>query len=276
MRSIIFIFFIIFAINLKKVYFKKRREERKYKPIKKYQNINLGSSHSKFAFSTHKNRNILNLAIESQTFYFDYLMLEKYYDYIDKNGIAFIGVSYFSFAAKKVWQETELEKYFYLFDKKNFEEYKVKYYIYKYFPILKEIPILKKYIKLKSPRKIEQDKRADGHIKKLKDKRYRENNIKLLKKIIEKCQLKAMRVILFTTPFRKEYNDYCTKEDLDENFYKIINNILKEYNIEYLDFSHDYQVFTEEDFIENDYDHLSEKGSIKFMKELEKKLGRKF
>ena len=42
-----------------------------------------------------------------------------------------------------------------------------------------------------------------------------------------------------------------------------MNKIIQDYKLEYINLSHDYFNFTEKEF--DDYDHLSKKGSIKFM-----------
>ena len=63
---ILFIWNIIIFLNKK----------RKILKIEKIFNFNLGSSHSLVSFN-YKNKNNYNLAENSQTFYYDYLILEN-------------------------------------------------------------------------------------------------------------------------------------------------------------------------------------------------------
>ena len=95
--------------------------------------------------------------------------------------------------------------------------------------------------------------------------------MELIEKIIEKCKEKSIKVILITTPFKKEYNNFFKEDLLKNNFYDNIEKIRRKYNLLYFDLSHDYKNFDEErDF--RDYDHLNEEGSKKFMEILDEKL----
>lgn len=103
----------------------------------------------------------------------------------------------------------------------------------------------------------------------LKDKKNREFNLEYICKIIEKCQEKDIEVILLTTPFMREYNEYFPEKDLKENFYSIINFLKDKYSLNYIDLSHRYDIFGErDDFRPEDYDHLSKKGAKKLIKYL--------
>ena len=112
------------------------------------------------------------------------------------------------------------------------------------------------------------NERIAGHVKicqNVEDKIATEN----LEKLIRKLKEKNIRIILITTPFRKYYNDYFSKELLEEKFYKYINLVKEKYNLEYYDFSHFYDIFEKDEYF-NDFDHLSEKGSERFMEEIKK------
>lgn len=254
------------------IYSRKLRNNKR-KPIsrkKKIENFNLGSSHSKHAFKAVKNEKFLNLANESQTLYYDFLLLQEYLKFIENGKICFLSLSYFSFASKEVWLESDLEKYFYILDKRNFKgKYRLYYYIYNYFPFLR------KKFKLKKGNAKSEEERIKGHIKRLKNKEYLNLNLELLDKIIMECKNRNIDVILLTTPFKEKYNKNFLENDLEENFYKHIKVITQKYKIKYIDFSRD-KSFGEEDFLVSDYDHLSEKGSKKFVEKLEKILGIKF
>lgn len=269
-KILIILLIYFFFRNIRKIL--KKREG--YYKWKKYESMtirifNLGSSHSEESFKRSKS---LNLANSGQTIYYDYLLLDKYLKKIENKGICFLTVSYFSFGTRKLDKKHQLERYLYILKFKNFiGKDKLYYIIYNY------IPLIKKYFRLPSVVGVSVEERIKTHHKILTNLKYLENrkeNIKYLEQIIERCQEKNIRVILLTTPFMKEYNDYFSNEDLENNFYSIIRNIVNKYNVEYIDFSHEYDIFSErDDFCPGDYDHLSEKGSAKFVKELEKRTG---
>lgn len=263
MKSLVLIVFIYFFIrNIKKIRKYKKKNLYWYK-IKEINKFVLGSSHAFYGFKADKD--IINLANPSQTFYYDYLILNKYFEKIEKNIKCFISISYFSFSSKKAWIESDLEKYFYILNLKDFEgKYKIYYLIYRY------LPLLKKYFKLYQGRDKSITERIEGHYKILMNNEKIEDKLKYLYKIIEKCQEKNIEVILLTTPFTEEYNEYFPQKDLEKNFYSLINLLRNKYNLKYIDLSHRYDLFLEEDdFYPEDYDHLSKKGSKKLIKYLE-------
>lgn len=234
----------------------KRRKILKINTIKSF---NLGSSHSLCAFENNLKDNI-NLAENSQTFYYDYKILNHYFKRIEENTTCFITISYFSFNSKEYWLETDLIKYYKLLKISDFKgKIKFQCIIYKYFPILWSI--LKKFIKEKE---YDKNKRILGHIKKLEDGKNVEYNMHLLENIILKCKEKNMNVILLTTPFTRKYNSFFSEKLLKEKFYININKVIKKHNILYLDLSHDYENFDKEEYF-RDEDHLSLEGSKRFI-----------
>ena len=234
--------------------------------------FNLGSSHGYFAFNYNKINGGGNLAYESQTFYYDFKMLMNFWENIEENSICFLPVSYFSFSERKFWISEDKNKYFKilrfsLIDKED----KLETFIMRYLPLL--YSIIKRIKKVKKKIKKTVVERIKGHIKICKNSNE-EVSLAYLEQIIKKLKEKNIRIILITTPFRKYYNNFFTDELLNEKFYKYINQIKNKYNLEYYDFSHSYEVFENEEYF-NDYDHLSEKGSEIFMKEIEKIIKKK-
>lgn len=269
--EIFIIILIIFIIkNILLIERKKKKKAKEKIIFKKTKIINIGSSHSRDAFCSYKNK--LDLSYTSQTLYYDYILIKKFIDEIDARTICFLTISYFDFSPKKLWLKYLEKEYYLKLDVSDFNGMeKIRYLVYFYFPIIEWIKN-----KLKIKEKIESisiEKRIKGHRKKLEENRNKDFNIYYLIKIIEECKKRGIKLFLLTTPFKKEYNNYFPKELLNKNFYGIIHEITKKYEIEYLDFSHEYNVFIEEDFSKVDYDHLSEKGSRKFIEELEKRLG---
>lgn len=246
----------------------KRKIKLSKEKVKTIKNFNLGSSHSLCAFASNLSNNT-NLAENSQTFYYDYKVLNTYYDKIETGGICFLGISYFSFASKEYWLETDLFKYYKLLKIADFSgKAKIECLIYKYFPLIWSI-----YKKIKKERKIDEIKKYQGHVKKLRENRNLEWNLEIMNNIIKKCKEKSVKVILFTTPFEKEYNNYFDENLLANNFYKIIDKLKKEHDIIYLDFSKDYLNYNSNDF--RDLDHLSKLGSQKFLEQMKKELKKK-
>lgn len=259
----IYYFFIILFIWNTIIIFNKRNKSIKKEKI---YNFNLGSSHSLVSFD-YENKKNFNLAENSQTFYYDYLILEKYFDKLVENTYCFLTISYFSFASRRYWLKEDVIKYYKILDINKFDDKeRIECFLYKYLPILWSIR--KKFIKNFD----EKDPiiRIKGHKKKLEENRNLDFNMNLIEKIIKKCQKKSIKVILLTTPFKKEYNDFFEEDLLRNNFYSNIEKIRLKYELLYFDFSHDYKNFDKKDF--RDFDHLNEGGSKKFMKIFKKKL----
>lgn len=260
---ILFIWNIIIIIVQNKKYRKDLPEKIKV--------FNLGSSHGYHAYNYTNNKNGVNLAGRSQTFYYDKIMLDYAYDKIEKGAVCFLLFSYFSFAGKERWQRDDLIKYYRILKLNDFKgKEKVECFIYKYLPLIWSIrkKIRRKFFKIKE---ISDEQRIKGHVKKLENQVNKEYNLKILKDILRKCKSKDMKVIFVTTPFTKYYNSFFSEELLNEKFYKIIQKLCQEYNIRYFDFSHEYRIFNEKEHLK-DYDHLSKEGSKVFMKELKERL----
>lgn len=252
---------------------KRKRQKRVNKNIKLF---NIGSSHGlcSFDYTNIKNKygiNCYNFGWHSQTFYYDYIVLKNYFNNIT-GGICFIPISYFSFADKKCWNKEDLTYRktlkFYLLEK----EEKKQAFILQYLPLYVSI---KKKIKKIMKNNINEHKKIKTGVERIKkhvqilEFQNEENSLLELKKIIKLLNSKNIKIILITTPFQKKYNDYFKEELLNNNFYRIIDEIKNKYELEYYDFSHSYGIFNKDEYF-NDYDHLSEKGAEIFMQEIEK------
>lgn len=257
--------------------FKQQKRKRKYN-FKNIKSINLGSSHSYFAFLEADEKINLNLAHISQTFYYDKIMLNKFIDKIkkEKELICFITISYFSFSSKEVWEDQDIIQYYVplsIWDFKGKE--RINYILYNYLPVILRFKrkIKEKLNKEKRKKEVTIESRIKGHVKKLEKTQYREYNLNLLEGIIKKCQDNSIKVVLLTTPFQKEYNDYFSEELLEKNFYNVIEGITKKYKIKYLDYSYNYIDFDKKEYFQkNDCDHLSLDGAKVLMRLLEKNL----
>ena len=274
---ILYVWIIYLTIRNLRLIFKQQKRKRKYN-FKNIKSINLGSSHSYFAFLGADEKINLNLAHISQTFYYDKIMLNKFINKIkkEKEFICFITVSYFSFSSKEVWEDQDIIQYYIplsIYDFKGKE--KIDYILYNYFPIIFRFKnnLKEKLNKTKKKKEMIIERRIKGHVNKLEKTEYREYNLNLLEEIIKKCQDNSIKVVLLTTSFQKEYNDYFSEELLEKNFYNVIESITRKYKIKYLDYSHDYINFDKKEYFQkNDYDHLSLDGAKVLMRLLEKEL----
>lgn len=258
-----FLFIILCVWNIIMLFSKKRK-----KFPRKIKFFNLGSSHSYVSFNYENNKTYANLAEHSQTLYYDNLIFNHVYNNIEKGATCFLTLSYFSFAGKERWLKNDVIKYYRVLKLSDFKGIeKIECFICKYLPIIWSLR--KKF--LKKENKILVNKRIEGHVRKLKDNKNKTYNLEIIENILTKCKEKQIKVIFITTPFTKYYNSFFTDELLEKNFYNIIYDICKKYNIKYIDFSHDYENFDEKECF-SDFDHLNEKGSIVFMRELKKHL----
>ena len=261
----ILIIIIILIYNFIMIVFKIK--ESKLKVPLKIEIFNLGSSHGEFAFNYDLLKCISgsNLARSSQTLYYDLKVLNNYFSQIEEGAICFIPLSYFSFSDRKYWLKEDKIRYYRtlnwnLIDVKDKNEA----ILYKYFPLY--ISILKR---LKKKKKVKEGiERIKGHVKLLKCNN-KEVSLNWLETIIKKLRKKNIKIILITTPFKEEYNDFFSKELLEKEFYNNINKIKEKYNLEYYDYSHRYDIFDKEEYF-NDSDHLSKDGSRMFMIEISK------
>lgn len=265
----LYISIIIFIYNMLRIRRNKKELEKvlpksRLKLPKKIKIFNLGSSHGYFSFNYDNLENAVNFSYPSQTLYYDYKIIKNYYDSLEENGICFVVLSYFSFTNKKffvkedIYSKTLKIKYL---DKED----KIDGIIFQYFPILNFIR--KFFVKVKKRKLKEGNARIEKHVEML-EKQDEKFGIMILEKIIKELKEKNIRVILITTPFQREYNDSFSQELLENNFYSIVSMIKNKYNLTYYDFSHRYDLFGKNDLF-SDFDHLNEKGSKIFMKEIE-------
>ena len=144
MKSWIFIVGVIVIWNIIIIFNRNKKYEKTKVKIKYF---NLGSSHSLCAFN-YNLTNWKNLAENSQTFYYDYKILDRYFESLDEEGICFLTISYFSFAPKEYWLKTDVIKYYKILKISEFSgKFKIECVLYKFFPIIWSV--YKKFIKEK-------------------------------------------------------------------------------------------------------------------------------
>ena len=119
LRILLVLFIILFIWNIFIVR-KKIKKNQKIIPSK-IKVFSLGSSHAYFAYDYNNKEYCINLGEDSQTFYYDKIMLDYVYDKIEKGAICFLTLSYFSFAAKERWLKEDLIKYYKFLKLKDFK-----------------------------------------------------------------------------------------------------------------------------------------------------------
>lgn len=91
---------------------------------------------------------------------------------------------------------------------------------------------------------------------------YIETNYEQMKEIAVFCKKRNIRLILITTPCWQSYYNNLSKKQLDR-MYELIHQFQKEFDVQYFDYLKDPR-FVADDFYDNN--HLSDIGSIKFTK----------
>lgn len=211
----------------------------KDKNISKLKIINLGSSHSYNGIEYPKDIKGYNLGLPSQKLYYDYKILKKYAERLERGAIVIIPISIFSFY--DIFKTENIDKNYVAFLKKD-EILHIKYneyFMLKYFsitqPVTKIFKILEQINLFIKDRKIEnkieakmlnfKEKEKDSIIKakahlKIEDKNS-DLGIKQLEEIINFCFIKGYNPILVTTPYTYFYNEKIGKLNYEKKFMKM-------------------------------------------------------
>lgn len=256
------------------------------KSIQNLKVINLGTSHAFYDILYPKNIKGYNLGLHSQSFYYDYQILEKHIDKLDQNGIVIIPISIQSFYNGRNF----IENYIPILDKEDIPEVEIKKYILgKYFSITQPMTRLGKiaayFFKIIKNKKIEKnyidypdnltgkELENTARISSLEhigvtDKRYAQNKeigIKNLENILILCEQKRVIPIFITFPHIKLSNDIIGKKNYQERIYDNIKEVEKRINKKYLylDYSYDKRFENNLEYF-FDADHLNQKGAEYF------------
>lgn len=251
--------------------------------------VSLGSSHGKFAIKLDK-KNQMNLALESQRFYYDLKLLKKYESKIKKGAIVIVPISIFSFYENDEFFNGETYKNYINLLKKNDIKKKLKdseYFLTKNFSVLYPPARLAETIKYLLKEKIKKNYihygtgirgealtreaigTAKGHYSGLK-KEYKKNGITSLNNILKYSEERDYKIILIIIPYWHEYTDELIRFEKDVFENKIYKN-LKEIEMSqekryiFLDYSLDERFKNNVEYFLDD-DHLNEKGAEYFTK----------
>ena len=246
---------------------------------------NMGSSHGAYDFSyediMEKGYICFNFANPSQTFNYDYAILEEYGQYMDYDrSVLFIPVSYFSFN-NEVVNNTEAEalsvRYYRILSPKNVPDYDPYVDLVTHrVPILSAgEDIIKLFPKLDTALTAHAigdgvdeatfnrwaQERYSRHFDN-KDEYFMPERIDELYDIIGYCRQNEIIPVLITTPFSKPYLDLVSQDFLQE-FQDTVDKISSDTDVNYYDYSHDERFYANLVYF-SDADHLTEEGALYF------------
>lgn len=246
---------------------------------------NLGSSHGAYDFNYNaileRGYNCFNFANTSQSYDYDYAILQAYGQYMDENSVLFIPVSYFSFN-NEVVNDTEREamsiRYYHFLPPEYIPDYdpyidlvthKIPILsagedILKLFPDLN--PVLTAHAADDRIDEEEFARRAQERYSRHfdnKDEYFLPERVEELYAIIDYCQTHDITPVLITTPFSRYYRDLVSDEFLQE-FNDTVTKIASDTNVSYYDYSADERFHDNLDYF-SDSDHLNDQGAEYFM-----------
>ena len=245
---------------------------------------NLGSSHGAYDFSydniTRMGYTCFNFANTSQSYNYDYAILQEFGQYMADNSVLFIPVSYFSFN-NEVVNDTEAEamsiRYYHFLSPKNIPDYDPYVdIITNRLPILSAgedilqlFPTLNTVLTAHAADDgidVEEfARRANDRYSRHfdnKEEYFIPERIQELYNIIDYCKEHGITPVLITTPYSKYYVDLVSQDFLQE-FQATVNTITNDTDVNYYDYSHDERFYEHlEQF--SDSDHLNEEGAVYF------------
>lgn len=252
---------------------------------------NMGSSHGEYGFNYEEltkkqGYECFNFAMASQSYNYDYAVMNMYADHFADHCLMFIPVSYFSFN-DEVTNDSEREslstKYYTFLSPKYIPNYDPYVDIVTYrLPILsagEDIVKLFPSLSLKvfaaqsgpSPEEFQQ-KAASRYSRHMdnKEEYFMEERINNLYDILQFCKDNGITPVLISTPYTSYYSDLFSSE-YKEEFYQTVAAIAENTQTPYYDYSED------ERFRENleyfaDADHLNTDGSAYFMDIIENEI----
>ena len=245
---------------------------------------NLGSSHGAYDFSYDKimerGYTCFNFANTSQSYNYDYAVLQEFGHYMTSGSVLFIPVSYFSFN-NEVTNSTEAEamsiRYYHFMSPQYIPDYDLYVDIVTTkFPILSAgedilqlFPNLNAVLTAHAANEgIDMEEfirraqeRYSRHFDN-KDEYFLDERIENLYDIIDYCEENNITPVLITTPFSKYYIDLVSQDFLQE-FQATVNTIAVNTGINYYDYSHDERFYENLEYF-SDSDHLNETGAAYF------------
>ncbi len=270
-------------------------DEQKYADIIKFDMLgreyweihvgNLGSSHGAYDFNYDSIREkgyiCFNFANTSQSYDYDYAILQAYGQYMEEGSIMFIPVSYFSFN-NEVVNASEREamsiRYYHFLPPEYIPDYDLYTDV-----VTHKIPILSAgenmidlfpKLKLSLTAHAADDGISEEEFARRAAERYSRHfdnkeeyflpeRIDELYAIINYCKDHEITPVLITTPFSKYYRDLVSDEFLQE-FNNTVIKIASDTGVSYYDYSYDERFRGNLDYF-SDSDHLNDEGARYFM-----------
>ncbi|MCD7726184.1 MAG: hypothetical protein LUI12_11670 [Clostridiales bacterium] len=270
-------------------------DEQKYADVVKFDMLgreyweihvgNLGSSHGAYDFNydaiREKGYICFNFANTSQSYDYDYAILQAYGQYMVEDSVMFIPVSYFSFN-NEVINDSEREamsiRYYHFLPSEYIPDYDpyIDLVTHK-MPILsagEDILELFPSLKLTLTVQAADDGIDEAEFAERAKERYSRHfdnkeeyflpeRIEELYAIIDYCQSHEIIPVLITTPFSKYYRDLISDEFLEE-FHTTVTKIATDTGVSYYDYSNDARFRDNLDYF-SDSDHLNDAGAVYFM-----------
>ena len=226
--------------------------------------------------------NCFNFALSAQSLSYDYRILQQYKDYIGKDGIVFISLSYFCFQVDEENEEGFLaknERYYYFLKPEYVKGCSwIEYAFIHTLPVLWQSPIsliqkTEAYMDEKSKGANENHIDYQKSAKELYNGRIvtdldgnliiNDEELNSLYGMIDICKEINAKPILIITPYRKEYTDLFD-DNFKDQYYSLLHDICAEKDCELFDFSQDVRFNKNDDCFDYAY-HLNYYGSSQFM-----------
>ncbi|MBO5472365.1 MAG: hypothetical protein J6A08_01015 [Lachnospiraceae bacterium] len=284
---------VLVLLSLNKPYLK--IDEQKYADVTKFDMLgreyweihvgNLGSSHGAYDFNYDAIRDkgyiCFNFANTSQSYDYDYAILQAYGQYMVKKSVLFIPVSYFSFN-NEVVSDSERQamsiRYYHFLPPQYIPDYDpyVDLVTHK-MPVLsagEDILKLLPDLNLSLTAQAADDgvdaeefarraqERYSRHFDN-KEEYFLPERIDELYAIIGYCKEHEITPVLITTPFSRYYRDLVSEEFLQE-FDRTVTRIAADTDVSYYDYSDDERFRDHLEYF-SDSDHLNEQGAVYFM-----------
>lgn len=252
---------------------------------------NVGSSHGNFGikYDAVPEVNAWNFALDSQPYFYDHAVLERYIDHFAENATVLILVSYFEIT-KLPDYSVYRSRYYRILPKEKLDSWRLKEYIfYNQIPFLSagfnRIRIFRdvsleqtspyynreKFLTETKLQKycIEKHKSWTAQGTEKSPQEGYEQNIESVSAIIELCHAHHLCPVLITTPVTDVLNEIYAQDDgFFDTFYKFTSDLCEKYSgIRYFDYSHDKRFSQNHDFFA-DGDHLNNFGAEKFTRVL--------
>lgn len=251
---------------------------------------NFGSSHGMYGFNyedLESDFDCFNFAMSSQSLSYDYRLFQHYGDHIVEGTVVFIPVSYFSlFGIDETNKDEFLSKnkrYYFILPSPLIKEYDYKTELYaRYFPALTAntgiliMTLLGKSVDINAVNDAyvgaDAIAKFNGHIGNRTiyyddagNRIENQEEIGALYALIEGCREKGAVPILVTTPHLREYTDIIKEKapDFYDQFYSIIDRVVRDTGAEYYDYSFDERFVNEYSWF-MDTDHLNQEGARNF------------